>query len=74
MRTEILDNRKILMPDEGFKLTDWNGENIMDYSSYTMVVAPLNADLAQYYEILDELDKEYQETQLEIMKTINGEI
>lgn len=74
MKTEILDNRKMLMADEGFKLTDWNGEKIMDYSSCTMIVAPLNADLTHYYEILDELDKQYQEAQLEIMKAINGEI
>ena len=73
MKTEILDNRKMLMADEGMKLTDWNGENIMDYSSCTMLVTPLHTDLSMYYEITDEQDAEYLKEQEERINELNDE-
>lgn len=73
MKLTILDNRKMLMADEGMKLTDWNKEDIMEFSSCTMLVTGLNTDLSAYYEITDAEDEQYTKEQDDRIREINGE-
>lgn len=48
-----------LIPDEGCVLTDWNGKDILEYNSYTIVCAPLNTDFRVFKEISIEDDERY---------------
>ena len=45
-----------LTPDEGYVLTDWDKNDIIDYSSYKIVVCPLITPIENFYEITVEED------------------
>lgn len=49
--------------DEGYVMTDWNGVDIMDYTSTKQLICPVNYDYGAYYTITDEQDAEYKELQ-----------
>ena len=67
MKLDILTNRKVLMSDEGMKLTDWNKENILEYFSCSMLVTGLDTDLSVYYEITDAEDEQYLKEQERVL-------
>lgn len=50
--------------NEGYVMTDWNGDNILDYSSTKQMICPVNYDYGAYYTITDEQDAEYVEKQI----------
>lgn len=50
--------------NEGYVMTDWNGDNILDYSSTKQMICPVNYDYGAYYTITDEQDAEYVERQI----------
>ena len=40
--------------NDGYVMTDWNGENILEYSSAKQLVCPVNYDYSAYYTVTDE--------------------
>lgn len=40
-----------ITPIEGYVITSWDKNDIMDYGSTTMLVTPLNYDYSMYYTI-----------------------
>ena len=40
---------KVITCTEGYCFTDWDGNNADDFSSNTLMYAPLNIDLEGYY-------------------------
>ena len=57
--------------DEGYVMTDWNGENILEYSSTKQLVCPVNYDYSAYYIVTDEDDAKYMELQLIEIEKMN---
>jgi hypothetical protein len=54
---------------EGCKITSWKeGDDIMDYSSFTIAYCPANADLDTYHCISSEDDERIMEEQLRIIE------
>lgn len=52
-----------ILADEGMMLTDWDGVDIVDYSSATQMYCPETVDLSRYYEVTIEKDMEYRTLQ-----------
>lgn len=52
-----------IVADEGYVMTDWNGVDIMDYTSTKQLICPVNYDYGVYYTITAEKDAEYKELQ-----------
>lgn len=50
--------------NEGYVMTDWNGDDIMDYTSTKVLICPVNYDYDVYRTITDEQDAEYVEKQI----------
>lgn len=46
-----------LISEEGMVLTDWDGEDIREYTSSTELYCPLTVDTSKYYEITVEEDE-----------------
>lgn len=53
-----------IVADEGYVMTDWNGDDIMNYTSTKVLICPVNYDYGAYYTITDEQDAEYVEEQI----------
>lgn len=49
--------------DEGMVITDWDKNDIKDYTSAKEMYCPVTVDLSLLYEISDEMDAEYKELQ-----------
>ena len=49
--------------EDGMVITDWNGEDIKEYSSAKEMYCPVTVDLSRYYEISEAQDAEYMEMQ-----------
>ena len=58
--------------DNGYVLTNWNKDNILDYTSTKMLVCPLNYDYSGFYTISDEDDAKYMELQRIEIEKINS--
>ena len=54
--------------NEGYVMTDWDGEDILDYSSTKQLICPVNYDYGAYRTITDEQDAEYVERQIAEME------
>ena len=52
----VTDTFMEVTPEEGYVITDWDGAEILDYSSTSMLVMPLNYDYSAYYTITVEED------------------
>lgn len=63
MNIEIKKNMKIVTPDEGYVMTNWDGVDILGFSYCRVIYAPLNAEL-NYREITEE-EKDIYKKQLE---------
>lgn len=63
---------KELTPVEGFVITNWNKEDIKEFTYTTLLVCPIDYDYSEYYTITvekaNELEKELNE---EIEKIMN---
>lgn len=57
--------------NEGYVMTDWNGDNILDYSSTKQMICPLGYDYSGYYTITYEDDTKYMELQLIEIEKMN---
>jgi hypothetical protein len=68
----ITDKFKELTPVEGFVITNWNKEDIKEFTYTTLLICPLEYDYSEYYTITvekaNELEKELNE---EIEKIMN---
>ena len=60
-----------IVANEGYVMTDWNGDNILDYSSTKQLICPLGYDYNGYYNITDEDDTKYMELQLIEIEKMN---
>lgn len=65
MRVEYNEkfNFNHITAEEGMVITDWNGEDIKEYSSAKEMYCPITADLSRYYEVSDAQDAENMEAQ-----------
>lgn len=54
--------------DEGMVITDWDKNDIKDYTSGKEMYCPVTVDLSLLYEISDEMDVEYKEEQEKAIK------
>lgn len=50
--------------NEGYVITDWNGDDIMDYTSTKQLICPVKYDYGAYRTITNEQDAEYVERQI----------
>lgn len=57
-----------IVAEEGMVITDWNQEDIKEYSSSKEMYCPVTVDLSLLYEISDEMDAEYREEQERVIK------
>ena len=75
MKTEFNEKYNFyhILADEGLVVTDWNGEDIKEYSSATELYCPPFVDLSGFYEVSVESDAKYREAQEKAFKSeING--
>ena len=75
MRTEFNEKYNFyhILSDEGMVVTDWNGEDIKEYSSSTELYCPPFVDLSRFYEVSLSSDMMYREAQEKAFKSeING--
>lgn len=65
MNIELTDKFKILHADEGMRITDWDRQDILDWSYCTHLYTSPLADTSMYYEVTEqeavELDKQQEE-------------
>lgn len=74
MNTEIKNNMKIITADEGMVITNWDGENILDFSYCKIIYAPVNLNTDSYREITQDEAEELIEKQMiefEKMERVN---
>lgn len=64
MNTEIKNNMKIITADEGMVITNWDGENILDFSYCKIIYAPVNLNTDSYREITQDEAEELIEKQM----------
>lgn len=55
--------------NEGYVMTDWDGNDILNYTSTKQLICPVNYDYGAYYTITDEQDAEYIELQKELIES-----
>ena len=67
----ITDYFQDLTPVEGYVITSWDGEDIMEFSYSTTIVCPLDYNISGYYTITVEDAKAKEE---EIARIIEEEI
>lgn len=67
IKVRITDNFQELTPVEGYVITSWVGEDIMEFSYSTIIVCPLDYNISGYYTITVEEANEKDE---EIAKLI----
>lgn len=65
MNTEIKKNMKVITADEGMVMTNWDGENILDFSYCRIIYAPVNSNTDGYREITQAEAEEFIEKQSE---------
>lgn len=53
-----------IVADEGYVMTDWNGDDILNYTSTKQLICPVNYDYGAYRTITDEQDAEYVDRQI----------
>lgn len=74
MNTEIKNNMKVITADEGMVMTNWDGENILDFSYCRIIYAPVNFNVDSYREITQDEAEELIEKQMiefEKMERVN---
>lgn len=49
--------------NDGYVMTDWDGNDILNYTSTKQLICPVNYDYGAYYTITDEQDAEYKRLQ-----------
>lgn len=67
----ITDNFQELTPVEGYVITSWDGDDIMEFSYSTTIVCPLDYNISGYYTMTVEDAKAKEE---EIARIIEEEI
>lgn len=74
MQIEKLPNYNIIYPDTNMVLTDWNKEDILDFT-YTKVqlITPHNYDTSNLYEITVEECDLLQEQQIKRLRELENE-
>lgn len=71
IQVRVTDNFQELTPVEGYVITAWNGEDIMEFSYSTTIVCPLDYDINGFYTITVEEAKEKDEEIAKIIEEIN---
>lgn len=71
IKVRITDNFQELTPVEGYVITSWDGEDIMEFSYSTIIVCPLDYNISGYYTITVEEAKAKED---EIARIIEEEI
>lgn len=57
-----------IIADEGMVITDWDKNDIKEYTSAKEMYCPANANLSLLYEISDEMDAGYKNEQERVIK------
>lgn len=73
MTTEYKERFKILRADGDKVLTAWNdGDDIIDYNSFSAIYSPLDADFSVYREIYKEQGETLKSMRDEKMREVYG--
>lgn len=74
MKIETLEKYIKVTANEGFYITDYkDGDDILSYSSFKIMFAPLNSDLTNLREITEEENNRYVELQeIKLREQENG--
>lgn len=66
-------NYKKVTCREGHYITDWNREDVLEFTSSTTMYCPMNVDLSAYYCITEEEYNDLMEKQMIAMKAKEDE-
>lgn len=62
IKIRVTDNFQELTPVEGYVITSWDGEDIMNFTYSTTIVCPLNYNIDGYYTMTLEEAESIEET------------
>lgn len=65
-------NFKKVTCKEGHYITDWNKENILDYTSAQIMYCPINVDLEPFYCVTDEAHNILMEEQRKAVEALHN--
>ena len=69
MKIDNKTNMMMITADEGMVITNWDGENILDFSYCRIIYAPVNFNTDSYREITqDEAEKLIEKQMIEFEK------
>lgn len=71
IKIRITDNFQELTPVEGYVITSWDGEDIMNFTYSTTIVCPLNYNIDGYYTMTIQEAESIEET---IIKNIPDKV
>lgn len=58
--------------NEGYVMTDWDGNDILDYTSTKQLICPKGYNYTAYYTVTDEQDERLLNEQMIEIERING--
>lgn len=70
MTETTTNNIKTIIPAEGYFLTDWDGEDIMNFSYAEKVMMHVTGNSSNYYEITHDRKNELESEQLSQMRKL----
>lgn len=71
IKVRVTDNFQELTPVEGYVITSWDGEDIMNFTYSTTIVCPLNYNIDGYYTMTIQEAESIEET---IIKNIPDKV
>ena len=66
-------NFKKVTCKEGHHITNWDKENILEYTSAKFMFCPLNLDLEKFYCVTDEEHNAYIKEQRELLEKLHND-
>lgn len=72
MNTDIKNTMKVITADEGMVMTNWDGENILDFSYCRIIYAPIASNTDGYREMAQAEAEELIEKQREEYEKIEA--
>lgn len=72
MKETIVNNIKIIIPEEGYYLTDWNDDVILNFTYAEKVIMHATGDTSNYYEITHDRKNELEYEQLSAVQKLEN--
>lgn len=73
MNTEIKNNMQVITPTEGYVMTDWDGNDILNFNYCSIIYAPLSANTEGYREIPTDEAKMLEKQMMEAVEKMEAE-